>query len=113
MTLAELMPTVKKLSNTDKLLLIQLIVQEMVEAEDVSHPLPEVDADSLSKQNHHELYDEEEDEDDLTIEERLEILRKPPKERGEILAKQAEAMQAYYEQNTEWKDWPVEDIIEY
>ncbi|MGB3295912.1 MAG: hypothetical protein WBB01_23255 [Phormidesmis sp.] len=111
MTITELIPTVKDLSSTDKLLLLQLLVQELLQAESIAHQ-PSILDDSpieLTPQSS----EEDDDEDDLSIEERLAILRKPPKERGEILAKQAEAMQAYYEQNTEWKDWPVEDIVEY
>ncbi|MGI8934592.1 MAG: hypothetical protein ACR2FS_11015 [Phormidesmis sp.] len=110
MTITELIPTVKELSSTDKLLLLQLLVQELLQSEGIAHQ-PILDGSPIELKP--QPAEEEEDEDDLTIEERLEILRKPPKERGEILAKQAEAMQAYYEQNTEWKDWPVDDIIEY
>ncbi|WP_121970612.1 hypothetical protein [Leptolyngbya sp. BC1307] len=111
MTITELIPTVKELSSTDKLLLLQLLVQELLQSEGIAHQ-PSIFDDSPIESTPQPAEDED-DEDDLTIEERLEILRKPPKERGEILAKQAEAMQAYYEQNTEWKDWPVDDIIEY
>lgn len=115
MTITELMPTVKKLSKTDKLLLIQMIVQEMVETENVSNQnLLEIDVDNPSETATDETYvEEEEDEDDFTLEERIAFLKKPLAERNRILAEQAEAMKPYYEQNTEWKEWLAGDIVEY
>lgn len=107
MTITELMPTVKKLPYTDKLLLLQILVQDLLQAEGVT-PAQPIDINLLAS-----VSPSDDDDEDLSIEERLAILRKPPAERGRILAEQAEAMQTHYEQNIEWQDWPVEDIVEY
>jgi hypothetical protein len=111
MTITEMIPTVKGLSNTDKLLLLQVLVQELLQAEGIDgnkllndnlfQPVPPATADA------------EEDEDDFTLAERIAFLKKPLAERRRIMAEQAQAMQPYYEQNSEWKDWPVDDIVEY
>lgn len=114
MTITELMPTVKKLSQQDKLLLIQMIVQEMVETENVANQNPlNIDTDNSLKTAVAEIHAEEEDEDDFTLEEIVAFLKKPLAERNRILAEQAEAMRPYYEQNTEWKEWLAGDIVEY
>ena len=116
MTITELIPTVKKLSKTDKLLLIQMIVQEMVETETVSNQnLLKIDVDNSSETAAAETQTEEdeEDEDDFALQEIIAFLKKPLAERNRILEEQAEAMKPYYEQNTEWKEWLAGDIVEY
>lgn len=114
MTTAERMPTVKKSSKTDKLLLTQMIVQEMVETENVSNQNLKIDIDNPSETAADETCaEEEEDEDDLTLEKRTAFLKKPLAERRTIMAEQAEAMQSYYQQNMAWKDWLAGDIVEY
>jgi hypothetical protein len=111
MTITEIIPTVKGLSSTDKLLLLQVLVQELLQAEGI-------DGNKLLNDGLPELVpsaetDAEEDEDDFTLAERIAFLKKPLAERRRIMAEQAEAMQPFYEQNSEWKDWPVDDIVEY
>lgn len=108
MTITNLIPAVRKLSQQDKLKLIQVIVQEMVEAEASAtyqspHNGNRSDSSSVIADN----------EDDLTLEERIAFLRKPLSERRAMMTEQASIVQSYYQENTEWRDWPVDDIIEY
>jgi hypothetical protein len=55
----------------------------------------------------------EDQEDLLTLQERYAFLKLPLAERRRILAEQAEAMQAHYQQNPEWKELMAGDIVEY
>lgn len=49
----------------------------------------------------------------LTLSQRQAFLKLPLEERRSILAQQAEAMVAYYEQNPEWRELVGGDIFEY
>ena len=53
------------------------------------------------------------DEQDLTIEERLAILKLTPPERAKILTQSADKMLAHYQQNQEWQDLSGGDFIDY
>jgi len=53
------------------------------------------------------------DEQDLTIEERLAILKLTPSERATILSQSADKMLAHYQQNQEWQDLSGGDFIDY
>ena len=44
---------------------------------------------------------------------RRSLLKMPLEQRRQILAQQAEKMVEHYQQNPEWKELGVEDIIEY
>ena len=107
-TIADLVPKVKDLSRSDKLLLIQMIVQEMIATEIGADRQTE---SASAKANTSELIREDEDSRDL--EAIKAFLKKPAEERKRIMAEQAEAMQFHYEQNTEWKEWLAGDIVEY
>ncbi|WP_017324366.1 hypothetical protein [Synechococcus sp. PCC 7336] len=109
MTIAELIPTVKELSHTDQLLLLQVLVQELLQAEGVTEKQL---LEGSSSQPAVSSF-EDDDNGDLTLEERRDFLEKPLVERRRILAEQAEAIQTHYEQNTEWKEWLAGDIVEY
>ncbi len=49
----------------------------------------------------------------LTLSERRNFLKLPIAERRRILAQQAAELTNHYQQNTEWQEWSVGDIIEY
>jgi prevent-host-death family protein len=53
------------------------------------------------------------DDNDLTIQERLAILKLPPEERAKILRESAEKMLSHYQENEEWQDLSGGDFIEY
>lgn len=117
MTITHLLPTVKGLSHTDKLILLQVLVQEILQAEGVTGKISTDDILSQHlvsfQQSSLDTDEEEADEEDFTLEERIEFLRKSPAEQGKMLAEQAEKMRSYYEQDTEWKEWLAGDIVEY
>ncbi|MEM9907564.1 MAG: hypothetical protein AAF921_21350 [Cyanobacteria bacterium P01_D01_bin.44] len=116
MAITKLLPAVKALSHTDKLLLLQVLMQALLEAEsgaaqvhadDSAHRSVEVPAAV-------ELPTTTEDkEDEIALEKRYAFLKKPLEERRRILAEQAETMQFHYEQNTEWKELMAGDIVDY
>jgi|GEM_PF-871628 len=54
-----------------------------------------------------------EEEQSLTIEQRLNFLKLPIAERRQILESQAEEILAHYQQETEWQELMVGDIIDY
>ncbi len=54
-----------------------------------------------------------EEEQSLTLEQRLDFLKLPIAERRQILEGQAEEMIAHYQQETDWKDLMAGDIIDY
>lgn len=123
MAITELIPTVKGLSHADKLLLLQVLVQELVEANELTDnqqidspsdhldTLPVLDEIDSSEEIESSLTEDEEDA--LALAERYAFLKKPIEERRRILSEQAEAMQSHYEQNTEWKELMAGDIVEY
>ena len=108
MAINTLVPVIQRLSHTDKLLLLQLLVQELLKTEGVtegigrglSSPLPE-------------KYPTQPDAASLTLAERQAFLQQPVAERQRVLAEQAAAMQNHYEQNLDWQDLMVGDIVEY
>ena len=53
------------------------------------------------------------DDNDLTIQERLAILKLSPEERAKILRESAEKMLSHYQENEEWQDLSGGDFIEY
>lgn len=53
------------------------------------------------------------DQSQLTLSERRDFLKLPIAERRRILAQQAAELTAHYQQNTEWQEWSVGEIIEY
>ena len=61
-------------------------------------------ADSLSKID---------DSDNLSLEERLRILRLSLEERAKILGESAEIMLSYYEESRDWQDLSGGEFIEY
>ncbi|MEM9163146.1 MAG: hypothetical protein AAGC54_08760 [Cyanobacteria bacterium P01_F01_bin.4] len=116
MAITKLIPAVKALSHTDKLLLLQVLVQALLEAEpgaaqghqdDSAHRSVEgpaaVEVPTIT----------EDEEDEIALEERYAFLKKPLEERKRILAEQAETMQFHYGQNTEWKELMAGDIVDY
>ena len=54
-----------------------------------------------------------EEEQSLTLEQRLDFLKLPIAERRQILESQAEEMIGHYQQATDWKELMVDDIIDY
>lgn len=50
---------------------------------------------------------------DLTLAERLAILKLPPEERAKTLRESAEKMLSHYQENQEWQDFSGGDFIEY
>ena len=109
MTITELIPSVKSLSHTDKLRLLQMLVEELVQSEVVDE-LPQT---AEIHNDPAEISTTETMEDDLTLETRLTFLKKPLAERRRIMAAQADAMQTHYEQNSDWRELMTGDIIEY
>ena len=61
----------------------------------------------------HQQSQVKEEEQSLTIEQRLDFLKLPIAERRQILESQAEEILAHYQQETEWKELMVGDIIDY
>lgn len=53
------------------------------------------------------------DDEDLTFEQRLAILKLPPEERAQILSDSAEKMMSHYQENQEWKDLSGGDFLDY
>ncbi|WP_330205351.1 type II toxin-antitoxin system Phd/YefM family antitoxin [Cyanobacterium sp. Dongsha4] len=53
------------------------------------------------------------DNKDLTLAERLAILKLPPEERAKILRESAEKMLFHYQENQEWQDLSGGDFIDY
>ncbi len=104
MTITELIPTVKELSHTDKLLLLQVLVQELLHNEGVTESL----SSSLRQPGQSVTEDST-----FTLEERRHFLEKPLSERRCILAEQAETIHDHYQQNSEWQDLMAGDIVEY
>lgn len=51
--------------------------------------------------------------DNLTVEDRLSILKLPLKERQQLLKNQAEMMVSHYQENLEWQEFTGGDLIEY
>lgn len=49
----------------------------------------------------------------LSLEERRAFLKLPPEERRRILAEQAAAIAFHYEQDSEWQELQVGDVIDY
>lgn len=121
MTITELIPTVQGLSHTDKLLLLQILVQELVKAEannakqpsSNDAPITTADPPDGLPEQPEDLLTAEDEEDALALAELYAFLKKPVTERRRILAEQADAMQAHYEQNTEWQELMSGDIVEY
>ncbi|MEO0825171.1 MAG: hypothetical protein AAFV72_14895 [Cyanobacteria bacterium J06635_1] len=109
MTITELIPTVKDLSHTDKLLLLQILVQELLKSEGVAEvKLPDSNLYELTEPPALEVK-----EASLTLEDRRAFLKQPLAERRRILAAQAEAMQTHYKQNPEWQELMAGDIVDY
>jgi hypothetical protein len=50
---------------------------------------------------------------ELTLEQRIAFLNLPISERRRILEEQAELMIAHYQENTEWKELMLGDVIDY
>jgi len=50
---------------------------------------------------------------DLTIQERLAILKLSPEERAKTLRESAEKMLSHYQENQEWQDFSGGDFIDY
>jgi prevent-host-death family protein len=53
------------------------------------------------------------DDKDLTLTERLAILKLPPEERAKTLRESAEKMLSHYQENQEWQDFSGGDFIDY
>lgn len=53
------------------------------------------------------------EEQSLTLEQRIDFLKLPIAERRQILESQAEEMIGHYQQETDWKELMVGDIIDY
>lgn len=102
MTVTELIPTVQRLSNTEKLLLLQVLVQELLKSEGI--------ADVIESTIN---LDGEASASSLTLIERQSVLKQPLAERQRLLAEQAVALQTHYEQISDWRDAMVGDIVEY
>jgi hypothetical protein len=102
MTVTELIPAVQRLSNTDKLLLLQVLVQELLKSEGIAEVIestinPEGDASPSS----------------LTLTQRQAVLNHPLAERRRLLAEQAAALQTHYDQISDWRDIMAGDIVNY
>jgi hypothetical protein len=104
MAINTLVPVIQKLSHTDKLLLLQVLVQGLLKTEGI--------AQSLSS-TAPEKYPAQLDAAPLTLAERQAFLQQPVAERQRVLAEQAAAMQNHYEQTTDWQDLIAGDIVEY
>lgn len=57
--------------------------------------------------------DDNPSETDLSLEQRLQILKLPPKQRAKILSESAEAMLSHYENDTQWQELSGGDFLEY
>lgn len=53
------------------------------------------------------------EDQELSLEQRLAFLKLPLEQRRLIMASQAEAMSAHYQENTEWQELMAGDIIDY
>ncbi|MBL1208713.1 type II toxin-antitoxin system prevent-host-death family antitoxin [Geminocystis sp. GBBB08] len=53
------------------------------------------------------------DKQDLSLEERLAILRLPEEERSQILLESADKMLSHYQNNSEWQELSGGDFVEY
>ena len=104
MTITELIPTVKELSHTEKLLLLQVLVQELLQNEGVTESL----SSSFNKTEQSIT-----EASTLTLEERRHFLEKPLAERRRILAEQAEMINDHYQQDAEWQDLMAGDLVDY
>ena len=60
-----------------------------------------------------ERQDSTEEQQSISLKQRHAFMKLPLAERRRILAQQAEAMVAHYQQNQEWKEPLTGDIIEY
>ncbi|MBT9317597.1 hypothetical protein [Leptothoe spongobia] len=120
MTITELIPTVQGLSHTEKLLLLQILVQELIKAEDIH---TESISSNQTIDGTYKLVKDtlpiespivsEQSIASLTLQERQNFLKQPLEERQQLLAQQAEAMADHYVQNTEWQELSTGDIVEY
>ena len=61
----------------------------------------------------HQQSQVKEEEQSLTIEQRLDFLKLPIAERRQILESQAEEILTHYQQETDWKDLMAGDIVDY
>lgn len=108
MAINTLVPAIQKLSHTDKLLLLQVLVQELLKTEGVTEGIaPGSTSTALEK------YPALLGTAPLTLAERQAFLQQPIAERQRVLAEQAAAIQSHYEQNTDWQDLMAGDIVEY
>lgn len=64
-------------------------------------------------QNLHTRTEDENTTETRSLTQRLAFIKLPLEERRRILAQQAEAMIAHYQQDTEWQELSTGDIIEY
>lgn len=101
MTITKLIPTVKELSHVDKLLLLQVLVQELLQNEGVTEAL----SSSFSQT--------EQEASTFTLEERRHFLEQPLAERRRILAEQADMIYDHYQQDSEWQDLMAGDVVDY
>ena len=108
MTVAKLIPTIQSLSHTDKLLLLQVLVQELLEAEGITEvPLPSgLDVEGQNYTSGRQV-------PSPTLAERRAFLQKPLAERQRILAAQANDIQSHYERDSDWQDLMAGDIVDY
>jgi hypothetical protein len=90
MTVTDLIPTIRGLSNTDKLLLLQVLVQELLKSEGVVENSPAQSSAPATQQPDTEA-------STLTLDDRRAFLKLPLEERRRRLAEQAETMQQHYE----------------
>lgn len=104
MTITELIPTVKGLSHTDKLLLLQVLVQELLQNEGVTEVLSS--SFSQTEQSMTEA-------STFTLDERRHFLEQPLAERRRILAEQADMIYDHYQQDSEWQDLMAGDVVDY
>lgn len=107
MTVSELIPTIQGLSHADKLLLLQILVQELLKAEGIAANLP----DPITQIP--EALQSGAEASPLTLADRQAFLKQPLAERRRLLAEQAEAMQHHYAQNPDWQELMAGDIVEY
>lgn len=112
MTITELIPTVQGLSNTDKLRLLQILVQELLKAEGVTDTAALLPTSPLIGNTIDPMASATETEP-LTLDERRSLLQQPLAERRRLLAEQANAMETHYNQNPEWQELMAGDIVDY
>lgn len=120
MTITELIPTVQRLSHTDKLLLLQILVQELIKSEGVdtegTDSAQQITGSYEASQSSVVRETPNVSESlvtPLTLEERRAFLQQPLEERQRLLAQQAEAMADHYTQDPEWQALMAGDIIDY